>query len=85
VVTLRDVTVSLNRVPGSHNAVNVHARGRQGTRGAVVRRHLVPHGKTLHELPFGLRLLGGRLEIETAPGCGTSIFVNVPVTKPLPG
>jgi len=30
-------------------------------------------------------LLGGRLEIETTPGRGTSIFVNVPVTKPLPG
>jgi PAS domain S-box-containing protein len=30
-------------------------------------------------------LLGGRLEIETTPGRGTTIFVNVPVTKPLPG
>jgi PAS domain S-box-containing protein len=30
-------------------------------------------------------LLGGRLEIETIPGRGTTIFVNVPVTKPLPG
>jgi two-component system sensor histidine kinase UhpB len=29
-------------------------------------------------------LLGGQLEIETKPGRGTSIFVNVPVTKPPP-
>jgi signal transduction histidine kinase len=30
-------------------------------------------------------LLGGRLEIETAPGRGTTIFVNVPVSKLLLG
>jgi PAS domain S-box-containing protein len=30
-------------------------------------------------------LLGGRLEIETTPGRGTTVFVNVPVTKSLPG
>jgi PAS domain S-box-containing protein len=29
-------------------------------------------------------LLGGRLEIETTPGRGTTIFVNVPVTRLLP-
>ncbi len=29
-------------------------------------------------------LLGGRLEIETRPGRGTTIFVNVPFTKTLP-
>jgi signal transduction histidine kinase len=30
-------------------------------------------------------LLGGRLEIETTPGLGTTIFVSVPVINPLPG
>jgi two-component system, NarL family, sensor histidine kinase UhpB len=42
------------------------------------------HGLGLISMKERADLLGGRLEIETAPGRGTTIFVNVPVPKPLP-
>jgi len=44
------------------------------------REHLGMHG-----MEERATLVGGTLTIESAPGSGTSVYVEVPVTNPIPG